>query len=505
MLAIMGDVRMESGGAGLYANETAISGETSSGGTWSAAKYKAFNDTTRSLFATNGVERLRVEGSTAYQWGIAAPGTAPTLSATTGAGNKLTGTYNAKYTYLRKSGDTILCESNPSPAGTAVDLNQEQLAITVTAPSDSQVTHIRVYRTLADGELYYYDSEVASSVTSGTLVRPDSQLSLLVEEDHDRPPTGGTCVTGPLYNGMLFMAVGSNIWWSDPQQPEYWPTTNFVECAGPDEPITAMCAFDGRLYAWSEYGCWHVQGAGSSVLLPIRLPVMTGAPHSHAVLPVVGRGIYHIGPDGIYLLAGGVDRKISDERFLPIFDGTTTNGVPAVTTTTGTWLATYHNRVYFHWGTGSILAWDQSTGRASYYQYDLALTPPVVDVANDKFYAFDSAGTIRRLEDPDVTTDIGTAIDWETQSKDYTLQTRAHFPRWAKYDVQTGAGCSSAKSEILLDGEVHQTHQIIQSSTAVASHNRNPRKRLIEIGNGELCSIRLSGTGPVTIYAAEME
>ena len=500
-LAVMDGNRIAGVGKAIYWNETlAINGMQ--GPDWDGCRYKSYNQTTRDFFMTNGTDRIRIDASgNAYQWGIEPPTTAPTLAA--GASTGLTGTYNVKYTYVRKSGTTVISESNPSPAGTAVDLNDESLSITWTASSDSQVTHVRIYRTLADGEIYYYSDEVAIGSVTLDDDNADSALSTLVETDHDRPPTGGECVAGPLFNGYVFMSVGSNLWWSDPQQPEYWPTTNYVECAGPDEPITALCEFDGRLYAFSKYGCWHIQGTGTGTFLPIRLPVSAGAANKQSVVPVVGRGIYHTGQDGIYQIAGGVDKGVTDSRFLPIFDGKETNGVPAVTNITASWMVQFHNKIFFHYLTGYCLVLNIDNNRASYYEYDGRLFPGVVDEKNDRLLAYDVSGHVRRLEDPSATEDSGTDINWEVQSKDFTMQTRAHFPRLAKYDIESSG--TNVKAEIILDGVSHQTHWIVNGTTQVASYDRNPRRRLIVEGNGERCAIRISGTGRTTIYAAEME
>jgi len=95
-----------------------------------------------------------------------------------------------------------------------------------------------------------------------------------------------------------------------------------------------------------------------------------------------------------------------------------------------------------------------------------------------------------------VTTDGGTAIAWDIQSKDFTLQTRSHFPRWVRYDVDA-ASATSATGTLYLDGESHQTHTLTE--------DRNTRKRLVATGNGGTCSIRINGSGPVEIYAIEAE
>ncbi|MCH8135131.1 MAG: hypothetical protein IIB77_04030 [Proteobacteria bacterium] len=150
-------------GANIYKNEASIaSGLTSA--QWSAMQYNAFNDTEKNIFALNGTDRKRIEGGVVSEWGLAAPATAPTLTA--GGGTGLTGQYNAKYTYLRKVGSSAVAESNPSPAATnAVVLENQSLAVGITQPADSQVTHIRLYRTLAGGATYFLDSEIAAATT----------------------------------------------------------------------------------------------------------------------------------------------------------------------------------------------------------------------------------------------------------------------------------------------------------------------------------------------------
>jgi len=150
-------------GTQIYEDESSIdTGLTDA--QWSSIKYNAFNDTTDNIFALNGTDRKRIESSTVYEWGIDAPTVAPTLA--TGHGVGLTGQYNVKYTYVRKVGSVIVTESNPSPAADdSIVLTNQSLAVSITESSDTQVTHIRLYRTLANGIIYYLDSEVTANLT----------------------------------------------------------------------------------------------------------------------------------------------------------------------------------------------------------------------------------------------------------------------------------------------------------------------------------------------------
>jgi hypothetical protein len=150
-------------GTDIYENESSIESSVTSA-QWAAIQYNSFNDSTKQIFALNGTDRKRIISGAVNEWGIAAPTSAPTLTA--GQGADLTGQYNAKYTYVRKVGSAIVAESNPSDAATnAAVLDNQSLAVSVTQPSDGQVTHIRMYRTLAGGSLYYLDSEVEANTT----------------------------------------------------------------------------------------------------------------------------------------------------------------------------------------------------------------------------------------------------------------------------------------------------------------------------------------------------
>ena len=134
---------------------------------WAAIKYNAFNDTTDNIFALNGTDRKRIESSSVKEWGIAAPTVAPTLF--NGQGVGLTGLYNVKYTYIRKVGSVIVAESNPSPSADEYeDVNDQSLAVDITSSADTQVTHVRLYRTLKDGITYYADQTIpATKYTHG--------------------------------------------------------------------------------------------------------------------------------------------------------------------------------------------------------------------------------------------------------------------------------------------------------------------------------------------------
>lgn len=160
-IEIQGGLRYTFAGEQIYEDEESIEdGLTAE--SWTAIQYNAFNDNAPNIFALNGTDRKRIEASEVHEWGIAAPTVKPIL--TKGIGVGLTGDYNAKYTYVRKEGTVVIAESNPSPAATnAITLADQSLAVEVAQPTDAQITHIRLYRTLAGGTEYFLVDEIEAS------------------------------------------------------------------------------------------------------------------------------------------------------------------------------------------------------------------------------------------------------------------------------------------------------------------------------------------------------
>ena len=58
------------------------------------------------------------------------------------------------------------------------------------------------------------------------------------------------------------------------------------------------------------------------------------------------------------------------------------------------------------------------------------------------------------------------------------------------------ADCIAA-GQVILEGAVHQSHTI--------TGQRDVKKRLVTTGNGQRMALRLTGSGPVSIYAVEAE
>jgi len=95
-----------------------------------------------------------------------------------------------------------------------------------------------------------------------------------------------------------------------------------------------------------------------------------------------------------------------------------------------------------------------------------------------------------------VTTDGGTTISWQLESKEFSDQLRKYFPRYARYDVDVKTG-GSATGNIILNEAIKQTHTI--------ASGRSTKARLITHCTGDRLQLRITGTGPVDIFSFEAE
>lgn len=543
-------------GTKIYRDETSIATGLTAGA-WRGILYNAYNVTTQSVFALNGTHRKRISGTTVAEWGIAAPTSALTLAGidyiithdweedevtgvvkmfpTEGASwnyiygwelygsdpenNPSTSTstnygmyyfetstkaaFKVKYTYCRKSGSTLECESNPSSAATVTQGLTNGIKVTWAAASDSQVTHVRVYRTLAAGSTYYYAGEFEVGDLSGALTVADSGLGSEVETDHDRPPAGSV-VAGPAYNGYCFILKDNLLYYCKANRPEYWPSDYYIEAGPPQFPLKAMVFYNGAEYVMNRHEIYLIQGTGQASFFPYPTSAKTGAVSQEAVASVKGKGVYRVMPDGIWLFTGTDDERVTEERFGKIFRGETVGTIPAINQDyiDKCWLFFDKNNLYFGFPGGTatqadnIIVTNVQTGKASHYDYSTTFLAITLDRTNDRILAVDNAGFVWVLEDRDRTDDDGTAISWEIESKAYSDSVYKYFPRYAKYDVEVGSS-ATANGYVLLNDTSVQTHAL--------SGSRQTKKRLVAGSTGDRLGIRLSGSGSITIHQVEVE
>ena len=333
----------------------------------------------------------------------------------------------------------------------------------------------------------------------------DGGLGAKVKTDRDRPPLG-SFVFGPAFDGTCFIIKDNLLFYCKPKQPEAWPALFFIEVDVNEFPGKTGVFHGGQPHYFTTRDIFLILGQGNGLFQPIRLNSKTGAQSIRGAVSVTGIGIFHTGPDGLYLFSSGGDQKITEQSLEPIFRGETKEGLPGVSDMSKSWLWAYRNHLYFGYVSAgdtypvNILVLNMQTRRLNHYAYndgsDIEIRAIQTDHTNNRLLVGDGTGFIRVIEDTASTDDSGAAISYALQSKEFTLPKRKHFPRWMKYDINVPS-TSVCTGELLLDGAIHHSHTI--------TGDRVTKRRLVDTGNGNKAAIRISGTGPVSIYTTELE
>ena len=420
--------------------------------------------------------------------------------------------YGVKYTYVRKEGDSVVYESNPSSAGSytvVATAASHPLIVFYERPTDTQITHVRFYRTLDGLAVYYYDSEIDVKRGQGILTKTDAQLGSAVEIDHDRPPMGSV-VIGPNYGGVCFILKDNLVYYCATSRPEYWPVDYYVEVSTLDYPLIAATFLDTQLYVGSKNDIYLIT-VGTSSITSKSMGAVTGTQSGQVFCGVKGHGLFHLGIDGLYQLTGsqyqplykgeGSDNNITNLNLRQVFEGETVGTITGMNkdAMSNCFLVVFKSKVFFAYpGIGStycdnMLVFGLIHKKVVHYQYPVSFRTAAVDYTNQRLLVADTSGFIWQIEDAELTTDEGAAISWKLQSKDFNLFKKM-FPRTARYDVEVG---TSAVGYILLNGVSKQTHTL--------TGDRQNKRRLITGCTGDRLSIRLEGTGTVKIHKIEVE
>lgn len=188
------------------------------------------------VFFCNGTDMKKYDGTTATNWGITKPTSA--VSTALGAGS-LSPTVGYKYVIAWEN-QTTGHISSPSPEMAAyVVPSSQNVTITGNTTTDTQVTHVRIYRTADGGSIYFehpsspvtYATWIASGLTDSSA---DTALLKTVApmQDQNNRPTASKGVVW--YAGRLWTFTGDTVYHSGWEEIPVDTSDMPVECFPPD-------------------------------------------------------------------------------------------------------------------------------------------------------------------------------------------------------------------------------------------------------------------------------
>ena len=452
----------------VYKNGTALSASGVSAVT-ALGVCKLRNVQTEALLIS-GTANKKVEGSTVTNWGISEPSAIPTIAL---SGTGITGSYYYRYTYVRKSGSTIVAESNPSSASLIASPVNQTVDVTWTVSSDSQVTHVRLYRTLNGGSAtsydFYYLTEVAIGTTTYADAVADTSLGALVETDNDIPPsTSLSSITGPGAFNTIFIATGNTVYFSKVGRPESFPALYFFNVGTPNDTIMALVDWAGLIFIFTKTAVYLLQGTDPDTFYPVKTMASRGLAAKQGIWSTE-KGIVYTSYDGIYAFNGQSEVCLTRDKVDPLFRGESVNGVSPVNlgAVDSSWLVYFNGKMFYGYCDSTyttpnkVLVYDFDEFKFSIFDYGRQFKSAFVDIRNNRVLAGDTSGNLIRLETGE--DDNGSAFTFKVRGKE--LPNISHVtPSYARYDI-TNEGGNSVEVRYLSKTISKYSHTITDTET----------------------------------------
>jgi hypothetical protein len=499
-LARVNSVRYQVAGQALFRNQVSILTALHPNLMTTLLPFRPLNDTTLWTFIADDALMRKDDGTNLRTWGIAAPTTAPSVVA--GAAGSLTGTYSVKYTYVRKVGSSVAHESNPSPVSGDVTLSSQALSVSSLVDStDPQVTHKRIYRTLAGGTTWLYDQEVAQGTLTATSSQADTALGTAVETDNDPPPEASWAAE---FGGTVLLCRDADnphyLWYTKRFRPESVPTGNFLEIGNPDDPLQCAIPLAGLVGVFSRLTKYRVTGNATSGFVAEQALSRRGTPAPLAAI-ATEQGIAFVARDGIFLTnLIAADQELS-AKIAGLFFGEDINGISRINWAAAETMsaAMWKGRLYMALPTGSNTSPDllavYSSQTRNWYFYDHACRSLAVEEDLDDLVAGFADGITYILEDG--ASDAGTGISLDAETKDYfgqSLDTRKLF---IFFRVDTDVLSGTLTADFYVDGALKRSVSITGTRT----------KRLLPLPEATMgyswrVRFRYTGTERAKVYGA---
>jgi hypothetical protein len=233
------------------------------------------------------------------------------------------GDYACYYSYVGKYGDDSEVESDISPAGYVSKVGSTIHWETLTASTDSQVTHKRLYRALLG--VIYYVTEITNATTTYEDTTDDVTLSAstIFSNTGYYPAPDYAWNVIEHYRRMFVLVDGDYshwLFWSEPQQPMVFvfDTDTGLYANGTDvfhkgNPCTGLAKWGGELFIASSTGFRRLVGSSPSYWALRDTLTAIGNIAKYAII-TTRWGILHVWWDGVYLFNGYNSTKLTTKN-----------------------------------------------------------------------------------------------------------------------------------------------------------------------------------------------
>jgi len=274
-----------------------------------ATDYVEFQDV---LYYSDGISipQKTVDGTNFYNVGITTPTTKPTVVANDAVDPDNKDVRQYCYTYYNANDTT---ESVPSPYSLELDVSTDNVDISgFIASTDTQVTHIRIYRLGGNLSNMTLVASIANTVPQ-TYTDISSDLDIASEHQLDSF-NAGQALAGLLflteYNAMLFGAIDDKLYYSEVGKPNEWSAFSFLDF---DYPITGLGATQNGLLVFTKSRTHLITGNAPAALNKVLIHASQGC-INHKTIKYVDNLLIWLSQDGLCTSNGGSVQVITLDK-----------------------------------------------------------------------------------------------------------------------------------------------------------------------------------------------
>ncbi len=358
------------------------------------------------LFCAGGGDLFKVDSAgNVTDWGFAAPASDPSAAAAAG-GALADATWSYQITYYNNNTGTRSNGNGTSVSATTAGANNSVALTNIPDPTgiDSQITHVEIWRSVADGDALFYLTHITAGTTSYTDDGSITLSSTALPTDNLQPYAYLDDCLGP-HNGSMFWITRTHatergrVYYSPIGRTE--AIQGYINVSTDDAPLQKLFELQGQLGVIGEAGIYLIGGGNPYVYRKVPGCPGTNSPHTVAVVPKLGM-IYEA-PDGVRVFNGSTSEVLTPGTIERLFQG---DDVGDLTTFTGTVAAACRDSYLITDGS-QTLAFDVS--RSRWRDLGVGLNAIFYNVETDEIAAtLDSV--VVALEDESALDDDGSAI-----------------------------------------------------------------------------------------------
>jgi hypothetical protein len=239
------------------------------------------------------------------------------------------------YTFVSAYGEEGPPSDPTVTEGNAGLWNLTNFDTTVPNPTNYHITHINIYRTVADSTSTTAQYFFVASVPLGATSYADAALDEIVALNYilpsltwDIPPSNlKGLISHP--GGFLIGFQGRDLYMSDPYHPHAWPVENILTCK---TEIVGLAIYNNIIIITTTSNPYYAEGMSPAAVTLQKIDSIDPCVSRRSMATTLS-GVYYASPQGIIVATAGATQLATQalftrEEWQDFFSPTTTQAVP---------------------------------------------------------------------------------------------------------------------------------------------------------------------------------